>query len=467
LAPRKKQTLIDSILRGWKLPKFYFQKVSSEPDEYEVVDGQQRLMAIFEFFDNELPLSKKSAGQFGADYYKDLAEPISDQFDDYEIEFDEITEADEKDLKEFFQRLQEGLPLTSSEKLNSVHSKLRDFLRKQLSKHTFFKEKVLINDKRYAHFDVVAKVAAIEIEGIETGLRYDDLKITFESQANFSTDSNVAERLKATFDFLDTIFPERSRTLRNRTIVQSFATLVARLVATGKHKGKEGDLRRFFENFVDELSRQVTLGQRATDLDYLEFQKTVNANVRRSAQIRNEILLRKLLMFDPSFADVLGVSVVAESAIEKALSSMGSRIRDLIHTKNEEYARDKGEDLFKATNKTTNALATIGEPIRDYSEYRGWIDKLYFVFREGVGNRLGDAWPTSFTDINILRTAEDHDVDHGQASKVASKRRKFGAVFQKYAGITTPETLAPEKFMIAQANILHELETDMGHLKWK
>ena len=43
----KKQQLIDSILRGWKLPKFYFVKL--EGDQYEVVDGQQRLTAIFEF----------------------------------------------------------------------------------------------------------------------------------------------------------------------------------------------------------------------------------------------------------------------------------------------------------------------------------------------------------------------------------------------------------------------------------
>jgi uncharacterized protein with ParB-like and HNH nuclease domain len=48
----KKQRLIDSILRGWKLPKFYFVKNSD--DEYEVVDGQQRLSAIFEFCSNLL-----------------------------------------------------------------------------------------------------------------------------------------------------------------------------------------------------------------------------------------------------------------------------------------------------------------------------------------------------------------------------------------------------------------------------
>lgn len=141
----KKQALIDSILKNWKLPKFYFVKTSSDPIEYEVVDGQQRLLAIFDFFANELPLSADTMAEVGASYYEDLPETYSDGFDDYEIEFDEITNANDVELKEFFQRLQEGLRLTSSEKLNSVHSKLRDFCRK-LSKHNFFKYKVVASD---------------------------------------------------------------------------------------------------------------------------------------------------------------------------------------------------------------------------------------------------------------------------------------------------------------------------------
>ncbi|MDH4191893.1 MAG: hypothetical protein OEW21_17030, partial [Betaproteobacteria bacterium] len=76
---------------------------------------------------------------------------------------------------QFFQRLQDGLPLTSSEKLNSVHSKLRDYS-KTLAKHDFFKKSVVVPDTRYAHFDIVSKAAVIEIEGIESGLRYDDIK---------------------------------------------------------------------------------------------------------------------------------------------------------------------------------------------------------------------------------------------------------------------------------------------------
>ena len=59
----KKQRLIDSILRGWKLPKFYFIEGSGE--NYLVEDGQQRLNAIWEFFSNDLSLNAESAKQFG------------------------------------------------------------------------------------------------------------------------------------------------------------------------------------------------------------------------------------------------------------------------------------------------------------------------------------------------------------------------------------------------------------------
>ena len=133
----KKKKLIDSILRNWKLPKFYFLKTSDKPVEYEVVDGQQRLAAIYEFLDNSLPLSAETTKRIGAKHYKDLPDNVSDAFDDFEIEFDEIEDASDVEIKEFFLRLQEGLPLTTSEKLNAIDSKLRDFC-KRLAKHQFF-----------------------------------------------------------------------------------------------------------------------------------------------------------------------------------------------------------------------------------------------------------------------------------------------------------------------------------------
>lgn len=64
----RKQSLIDSILRGWRLPKFYFATSA-----YDVVDGQQRLATIFKFLNNELELSEETTVRFGGRRYRDLS----------------------------------------------------------------------------------------------------------------------------------------------------------------------------------------------------------------------------------------------------------------------------------------------------------------------------------------------------------------------------------------------------------
>lgn len=113
----KKQKFIDTILKGWHVPKLYFRKIAN--DSFECVDGQQRLNAIFEFYENKLPLSEESAKFYKGQYYKDLPNPISDCFDDFELHIEEI-EADlneeiDSEIKELFQRLQLGVPLNAPE----------------------------------------------------------------------------------------------------------------------------------------------------------------------------------------------------------------------------------------------------------------------------------------------------------------------------------------------------------------
>ena len=459
----KKQNLIDSVLRGWKLPKFYFLKVSSDPEAYEVVDGQQRLATIFEFFDNELFLPESAADQFGGAYYRDLPDELVDAFDDYEVAFDEIEEATEEEIKDFFQRLQEGLPLTSAEKLNSVHSKLRDYVVK-LAKHPFF-GKTNASDRRHGHFDIVAKVSAIEIDGLEVGLRYDDMRAVFESQAAFSERSNVGKRLRSALDFVDKGFDDDTgKVLRNRTIVQSLLTLTCQLLQFTNISGQEKRIATFFLGFLQELNKQVERGQNATDIDYLEFQRTVNANIKEGARIRQKIILRKLLARDPEFLDLLEPTAVVESGIKGGIAVDAGRIVMLVGQLNEKHSAQHGEDLFKATNRTTQAQANLGKTIEDYDDYKSFIGDLYFLFWESVGSRLDGRMPPSFEDVNTLRTDLQHDVDHGKKTKVKAKKMKIGQVFKKYAGVPSPAGLAPGLFVFVQANLLSALMRDLQQI---
>lgn len=459
----KKQELIDSILRGWKLPKFYFLRTSDEIDEFEVVDGQQRLQAIWDFFENSIPLSEESKKEYKASYYKDLGDVLSDKFDDFEIEFDEISEATDEEVKEFFQRLQQGLPLTGSERLNAVHSNLRDYCR-TLADHTFFIDKVAFTDKRYSYFDVVAKVVCVEIEGLNSGLRFDEVKEVFESHKAFSEKSAIAKHLNTTFDYLARVFPQNSKELRNRSMTQSIATLASRLVKTEHSKGSEKDFYDFVKEFVKSLLEQTELGSDATDEDYTLFQSSVSANIRGAAKIRHEVLIRKMLQISPQLTGLFEPTIVTESGISKKIQRISQLISVLINKINTAYSHKNGEDLFKATNKTVMALTQIGKTIHSFPSYKEFIENLYFLFWESHGSKLVSTKPQSFIDLNSLRTDLRHDLDHGKEKSVRAKRKIISQVFKKYSGDISPITIAPNLFPVFQINLLTAIEKDLSYV---
>jgi len=159
----QKRQLVDTILRGWHLPKFYFRKI--DDSSFECVDGQQRLATILEFYDNRLKLDSKASKTYGGRTYKDLRPTFSDAFDDFEIDIEEIEEADDRELGELFVRLQLGTPLTTAEKLNALGGPTRDFA-KWISDQHFFENAIAVRDTRYAHFDIATKWLFIESRGI-------------------------------------------------------------------------------------------------------------------------------------------------------------------------------------------------------------------------------------------------------------------------------------------------------------
>src|SRR5258708_38841593 len=63
-SPEKKSLLIDTILEDIDIPKLYFNRT---PDgNYEVVDGQQRLWTIWEFFAGEFPNKTRKFSELSA-----------------------------------------------------------------------------------------------------------------------------------------------------------------------------------------------------------------------------------------------------------------------------------------------------------------------------------------------------------------------------------------------------------------
>jgi hypothetical protein len=217
--------------------------------------------------------------------------------------------------------------------------------------------------------------------------------------------------------------------------------------------------------FVGELSRQVELGRDANDEDYLAFQRTVNANTKKGARVRLTVMLKKLFARHPDYFDDLGVNSSLTQSMQGDIAISAKSIRNLVKSINDIYSQKNGHDLFKPTNKTAHALNVLGDHVSDVTQYKSFIENLYFLFRESTGSRLSDSVPQSFIDVNDLRTMNEHDVDHGKPTKVAKKNKKLGASYAKYFGAGSPDTTNSNSFVVGQSNLLSALVIDLQMLQ--
>lgn len=257
----KKQKFIDTIFKGWHVPKLYFRKIDDET--FECVDGQQRLNAVFDFYENKLPLLEEQAKLYKGKYYEDLPASVTDCFDDFLLQIEEIeADAEEEidaEIEELFKRLQLGVPLNAPEKLNAIGGGLRDFL-KELSKHTFLKNKLATKDTRYTYLDICSKVAHLVIYGAHHNMRYEELEKMYQDNRDFSSNTAIAKKLLAIFDFLDRAFPKKEDVLRNRATLISVCHIIFELSEARSLKGLESKFKKFVEEFSENLRMKSKKG---------------------------------------------------------------------------------------------------------------------------------------------------------------------------------------------------------------
>ena len=462
----KKRLLIDSILRGYRLPKFYFRKLDNQT--FECVDGQQRLSAIFDFYENRLGLNPVTAARVGGQLYSELPDNISDEFDDYEIDIEEIQDSTDEELEELFQRLQFGTPLNTAEKLNATSGGLRNFCH-SVANSRFFDEKIALRDPRYAHFEIVTMWALIEARGILPQMRLPQLQAFLTENRQFSTASEIAKRLRAAVEFLDQAFPERSQYLRNRANVLTACMLAGRVIDQGLNTHSSAKtFGRFVERFFMQLATEVEKGVRATDKELVRYQQAITSGSTGGDSIRTriEILTKRLATDEAEFAPLLGAYRAASDEAARSISELANECRDAVYSTNRQYSADHGEDLFKMTTESSAALSTLAIPCRDQRQYGDLVDALYMLVYEGSGScaRLPSPPPDFAMDVKFLRTALRHDVDHGDQKDIAKKKVRSGDVFAKYSGKRTAEECGPEDFIRTQVRILEGMLAFLGLL---
>lgn len=194
----KRRLLIDSILNDYDLPKIYFHTLSPEDAaeagfRYAVIDGRQRLEAIWGFMDGEFTLASDFEYQrdptlnLGGLSYEDIAKQypkIRVKFDSFVLPVVTVSiEGNDIDLiEDMFSRLNEAVPLNAAEKRNAIGG---DVVRAiaDVSGHWFFLNRVKFRNNRYQHREAAARFLLIEDSLKTSGQIVDTKKVYLDSLA--------------------------------------------------------------------------------------------------------------------------------------------------------------------------------------------------------------------------------------------------------------------------------------------
>lgn len=175
-----KAYLVDSIINGFDVPKLYladFQigqsALNNSKLPYAIIDGKQRLEAIFDFFENKLVLgpsfsfkkdpSLKIAGLSLRDLRRSFPK-VAEEFENASLDIMSVFAEDEADINEIFVRLNKSKPLTGAEVRNAVVGPVSELIR-VLGSHDFFIENIRFGVSRAADLNAAAKLLLFEYTG--------------------------------------------------------------------------------------------------------------------------------------------------------------------------------------------------------------------------------------------------------------------------------------------------------------
>jgi hypothetical protein len=114
---KREVAVIESILKGYPIGLIYFNKVNS--DNFEVLDGQQRITSLGRFVTNKFAIKDENGNEqlFGGFATDKKNKILNTKLLIYECE------GTESEIKEWFRTINiAGVPLTNQELLNAVYS---------------------------------------------------------------------------------------------------------------------------------------------------------------------------------------------------------------------------------------------------------------------------------------------------------------------------------------------------------
>ena len=277
--------LIDSILRGFDIPKIYLSKRHDGGRVlFDVIDGKQRLTAIWRFISDDFRLLKTQdplpgLGYVGGKCWSELPENAKDKLQFANVTITKIEAASDEEIRELFLRLQKGEPLNAAERRNAMSGPVRNFVANILAGHSLWPE-TRLRAARFGYDEHSAIALALVLENGPTGLKGADLYRLYENK-DFDPDSSVARRTIHVLNIMHAIAACKTGYIRTRWGLVDLLLVLMRFEHDNRTVAP-AQVMQFFEQFETERRSvaviigdlQTRLVEQLTDDDSLPDEKT-------------------------------------------------------------------------------------------------------------------------------------------------------------------------------------------------
>jgi len=295
--------LIDSIINDYDIPKLYLADFTSittnlneEKKRYAVIDGKQRLEAIFRFFDNDYPLAANTrwVDRFEVNisglYYSDLQSSHADlaaKIAEYPLPIMHVITDEIERINQLFIRLNKGSSLTGAEKRNAMIGPVPKIIRR-LSDHIFFREYVRYQARRGQNLNAAAKLLRFELSGrpVDTKKIHLDEMVSSREKLKPQELEPAFQSVTNTLDAMCGVFQKKDPLLANQGSVPVYYLVVQRL------GNNIQNLREFLVSFERELRETRRVAEANRPIDLVVYDNAARStNDGGSYDVRVKILL--------------------------------------------------------------------------------------------------------------------------------------------------------------------------------
>lgn len=357
----KKRLLIDTILREWQVPPIHVI-FDEEMCVQEVLDGQQRLCAIRDFMEDEFKINgdiepiDDEIKLLHNLTYSDLPAKVKNRFDRYAIRIFEITDYNQGEPGELFNRLNESLKLTSAEKRNAYVGKLRSqmkYLVKYLDDNGIDSSFLGFSNQRLAYHDLFIKLCFL-VESNSLLAKYTEKNLNDRARDDKPFEDKVIASVKYSIETLGDIKTQLENS--NKTVHITKASIFSWLF--------------FFSNiaFNNDNPDKSLFIKTFESLEVARF----NRKYKNTFQ---------LSLFDVADSDIgVLLDVFNERSTSRVMTSASLSIRDLIinlcylnYSENQcLLSSSKKESIYKFLD--TLSILDIKTCLDDYVEELLWED---------------------------------------------------------------------------------------------